>query len=118
MLKNIRLYRSTAFFKNAGLFIFAFFAFIPIAFSQNKDFVFRHLTISDALSQSSVISIVQDKNGLVWFGTRDGLNKYDGQQFTVYKHNANDSTSISNNDIIALIVDSEGDLWIGTFNGL
>lgn len=118
MLKNIRLYRSAAFFKNAGLFIVVFFAFIPSAFSQNKDFIFRHLTISDGLSQSSVISIAQDKNGLVWFGTRDGLNKYDGQQFTVYKHNTNDSTSISNNDIIALTVDSEGDLWIGTFNGL
>ena len=88
------------------------------ALAQEKELAFRHLSISDGLSQSSVISITQDQKGLLWFGTRDGLNKYDGHEFTVYKHQQQDSLSISNNDILEVVTDSQGDLWIGTFNGL
>ncbi|WP_187260508.1 two-component regulator propeller domain-containing protein [Pontibacter beigongshangensis] len=102
-----------------GLVVFALLllSLVP-AFSQKADFSFRHLSISAGLSQSSVISIAQDHNGLMWFGTRDGLNKYDGHTFTQYKHNPKDAYTISNNDITELLVDTQGDLWIGTFHGL
>jgi ligand-binding sensor domain-containing protein/signal transduction histidine kinase/DNA-binding response OmpR family regulator len=86
--------------------------------AQHENFVFRHLTISDGLSQSSVIAIVQDKKGLMWFGTRDGLNRYDGREFTVFRNDKSDSSTISSNNLTSIIVDSNGDLWIGTFNGL
>ncbi|WP_224995225.1 two-component regulator propeller domain-containing protein [Cesiribacter sp. SM1] len=88
------------------------------ASGQKNNFVFRHLSVSDGLSQSSVITIAQDQMGFVWFGTRDGLNRYDGHNFSVYKHDNADSNSISSNDIIEIVAGAGGDLWIGTFRGL
>ncbi|MGB7392961.1 MAG: two-component regulator propeller domain-containing protein, partial [Pricia sp.] len=85
---------------------------------QADAYPFKHLSTADGLSQSSVIAIEQDGLGQMWFGTRDGLNKYDGSAFTVYRNDPNDSTSISNSDILAIEEDSKGYLWIGTYNGL
>ncbi|GAA0716268.1 two-component regulator propeller domain-containing protein [Aquimarina litoralis] len=79
---------------------------------------FLHLFTSDGLSQSSVIAIHQDRLEQMWIGTRDGLNKYDGNTFTVYRNIPGDSTSISNNDILSIQEDQEGYIWIGTYNGL
>ncbi|WP_166963816.1 hybrid sensor histidine kinase/response regulator transcription factor [Yeosuana marina] len=87
-------------------------------FSQPNEYHFKNLTTSDGLSQSSVIAIHQDYLGQMWLGTRDGLNKYDGSKFTVYKNNPSDSLSISNNDILAIDEDTSGNIWIGTYNGL
>ncbi|MEQ8472594.1 MAG: two-component regulator propeller domain-containing protein [Marinoscillum sp.] len=83
-----------------------------------ENFRFRHLSTQDGLSQGSVISIAQDQNGLLWFATRDGLNTYDGNRFTVFRNDPKDSTTISNNDILEVLVADNGDLWIGTYNGL
>ena len=91
--------------------------FTPGTHAQDN-YRFRHLSTAEGLSQGSVISIAQDKHGLLWFATRDGLNRYDGNQFTVYRTDPNDSTTISNNDVLEILVDSRGDLWIGTYNGL
>lgn len=85
---------------------------------QENTYHFKHLSTGDGLSQRSVIAIEQDRLGQMWLGTRDGLNKYDGSAFTVYRNNPNDSTSISNSDILAIEEDSEGYIWIGTYNGL
>lgn len=104
--------------KSAAILLLIQFALLSSVKSQQLEHSIRHLSVSDGLSQSSVIDIAQDKNGFIWFGTRDGLNKYDGHKFTVYNRKDNDTTSISNNDILELLVDSEGDLWVGTFNGL
>ena len=78
---------------------------------------FRHLTIADGLSQNVVSAIVQDRRGFMWFGTKDGLNRYDGYQFVVFRHNPFDSTSISDGEITALFEDSRGVLWVGTRGG-
>ncbi len=78
---------------------------------------FRHLTINDGLSQNAVLAILQDSMGFMWFGTKDGLNRYDGYSFTIYQHNAFDSTSVSENYITTLFEDKRGILWIGTLNG-
>lgn len=102
-------------------FIFPFFSFILISTymsSQDIEYKFRNLSTADGLSQSTVIAIHQDNFGQMWFGTRDGLNKYDGSTFTVYKNNPTDSLSISNNDILAIEEDALGKIWIGTYNGL
>jgi signal transduction histidine kinase/ligand-binding sensor domain-containing protein/DNA-binding response OmpR family regulator len=86
-------------------------------FSQNK-YRLKNISTSDGLSQSSVIAIHQDKLGQMWFGTRDGLNKYDGSRFTVFRNNLSDKSTISNNDILVIEEDNSGKIWIGTYNGL
>ncbi|WP_239000369.1 hybrid sensor histidine kinase/response regulator transcription factor [Hyunsoonleella ulvae] len=89
-----------------------------ICVSQTRSYSFSHLSTLDGLSQSTVIAIHQDKLGQIWVGTRDGLNKYDGTKFTIYRNKEDDPKSISNNDILSIEEDEEGFLWIGTYNGL
>lgn len=79
---------------------------------------FDHLTMDNGLSESIVLSIIQDKHGYMWFGTADGLNRYDGYSFTVFKHDPEDSTTIAHNYIQCLYEDQNGILWIGTLGGL
>ncbi|GAA4278324.1 hybrid sensor histidine kinase/response regulator transcription factor [Aquimarina mytili] len=89
------------------------------AFSQESHFNnFIHFSVSEGLSQSTVVAIEQDQFGQMWIGTRDGLNKYDGEEITIFRNTPNDSTSLSNNDILSLKEDKEGFIWIGTHNGL
>jgi ligand-binding sensor domain-containing protein len=76
------------------------------------EITFKHITTEQGLSNPSVYAIVQDKRGFMWFGTQDGLNKFDGYQFTVYKNDLVDSLSLSNNWITVLYEDSFGELWI------
>ncbi|MEX0967158.1 MAG: two-component regulator propeller domain-containing protein [Bacteroidia bacterium] len=78
---------------------------------------FRHLTIEHGLSQNTVHSITQDRQGFMWFGTQDGLNRYDGYSFKHFRHEFDDSLSISDNFILSLFEDSKGQLWIGTDGG-
>ncbi|MDM8558129.1 two-component regulator propeller domain-containing protein [Candidatus Parabeggiatoa sp. HSG14] len=79
---------------------------------------FEHLTVANGLSQSTVLCILQDSKGFMWFCTEDGLNKYDGYQFTVYKQEYGNKNSLSNNYIWSIEEDHLGMLWIGTGNGL
>jgi signal transduction histidine kinase/ligand-binding sensor domain-containing protein/CheY-like chemotaxis protein len=78
---------------------------------------FQRLSIGQGLSQSSVFCILQDRKGFMWFGTEDGLNKYDGYEFKVYRHDSQDSNSLSDNWVRALYEDPSGAIWIGTRNG-
>ena len=100
---------------------FFFLSFLLLSFgvySQTNKYRLNNLSTVDGLSQSSVIAIHQDAIGQMWFGTRDGLNKYDGSRFTVYRNNPRDTTSISNNDILSVETDKSGNIWVGTYNGL
>ena len=83
-----------------------------------KDLKFTHLTTNDGLSQGYVVAILQDRRGFMWFATRDGLNRYDGNAFVVYKNNPNDSGSLSSNFLQDLMQDDHGYLWIATNNGV
>ncbi len=73
---------------------------------------FRHLTTDDGLSQNHVYAILQDHQGFMWFATRDGLNRYDGNSFDVFKNNPGDPESLSYNFVIDLFEDDCGYLWI------
>lgn len=99
-------------------FFFSFLLFAIGASSQTNKYRLSNLSTVDGLSQSSVIAIKQDGIGQMWFGTRDGLNKYDGSRFTIFRNNPKDSTSISNNDILSIEEDQYGKMWVGTYNGL
>ncbi len=86
--------------------------------SQSNIYKFNYITDIQGLSQNSIMAMHQDRLGQMWIGTRDGLNKYDGEEFTVYKHRKKDSTSISNNNILSIEEDSNGYIWVGTSYGL
>ncbi|MCP5053766.1 MAG: SpoIIE family protein phosphatase [bacterium] len=79
---------------------------------------FKHISLEEGLSQTYVLSILEDSKGFMWFGTQDGLNKYDGYGFTIYRPDPDDPHSISHNTINVIYEDSRGVLWIGTNNGL
>ncbi|QVY66918.1 hybrid sensor histidine kinase/response regulator transcription factor [Polaribacter sp. Q13] len=81
--------------------------------SQNS-FYFDHISTDKGLSQGDVNSIYQDPKGFMWFATHDGLNKYNGYEFTIYKPDANLKNSIGSNLIYAVTGDEKGNLWIGT----
>ncbi len=82
---------------------------------QQRRFV--HISTADGLSHGMVLRIVQDDLGFMWFGTADGLNRYDGHTFKVYKNDPDDPSSISSDSIWALYVDRSGTLWVGTEGG-
>ena len=78
---------------------------------------FNNLSTKDGLSNNKVVSVIQDKTGFLWFGTEDGLNRFDGYEFKVFRNNPADSNSISSNNIWSLFEDDEGNIWIGTKSG-
>lgn len=78
---------------------------------------FNRIGTQQGLSQSTAFNIFQDSKGFLWFATSDGLNKYDGYSFTVYRHTFDDPNSISSSNISCITEDYEGNLWIGTING-
>ncbi len=78
---------------------------------------FEHISVEQGLSQSTVNCILQDSLGFLWFGTPDGLNRYDGYNFKVYRHDSQNPNSLSDNHIMALAEDQEGVLWIATRGG-
>lgn len=91
---------------------------VSFSFAQNETYKFNHITGADGLSQNSVVAIHQDKLGQIWIGTRDGLNKYDGEEFKVFRHQKENENSISNNGVLCIEEDKDGFIWVGTSFGL
>lgn len=79
---------------------------------------FTNISIEQGLSQSVVNCVFQDSRGFLWFGTQNGLNKYNGYNFEVYTYNPVDTNSLSNNWVYSIDEDRQGNLWIGTKGGL
>ncbi len=94
------------------------FTFSINLYSHINSIKFKHLSVVNGLSQSWVRSICQDNQGFIWIGTYDGLNRYDGYNFKVYKHSLTSKNTISNNTILVIYKDHEGYIWIGTSYGL
>ncbi len=91
---------------------------VNICIAQQSSIKFGRIGLKEGLSQSDVLSIQQTKNGLLWFGTQDGLNAYNGFEFKVYSHDLLNSSSISNSYIHAILEENDSLLWVGTENGL
>lgn len=84
----------------------------------DEHYYFKNLSVQNGLSQNTVNAILQDKQGFMWIGTKDGLNRYDGLSFRKFKHDSRSEHSIGNNFITALYEDAKGNIWIGTDVGL
>lgn len=97
--------------------LFLFLMLPGAAFPQKHTLKFKHIGTNEGLSQSNVICMLQDSRGFMWFGTRDGLNKYDGYRFTTYMGTKEDEHSLGHNDIRDIAEDAEGNLWIATWGG-
>lgn len=82
------------------------------------DSYFDSYSVVDGLSNSSIKVIYQDKLGFIWFGTKDGLNRFDGNEFRIYRFDKNKSKTVFNNDITCITPDRKGNMWIGTFEGI
>ena len=95
-----------------------FYLFIFLFLSGNlvtgQNIKFKTLSTDDGLSNNSVNDVISDKDGVLWIATWDGLNKYDGHKFTIFKHSQTDSTSIAANEINNLLIDDKGTLWVIT----
>ena len=78
------------------------------------DLYFRHYTNKQGLSHNTVYCALQDKKGFMWFGTDDGLNRFDGHNFRIYRYNSYDPKSLPNDHIISLYEDSMNRLWVCT----
>lgn len=87
-----------------------------LVFSQNIQF--ERIPNELGLSQNLISALCQDRQGFIWVGTKDGLNRFDGYQFRVFQHDPFDSTTISDNYVKCILEDSRGWLWIGTANSL
>ena len=100
-----------------GLLVILSLTLSFFAQSQRIDMRFKHITISDGLSESCVNSIIQDRDGFIWIGTQDGLNRYDGYTFKVYKPDLFNQNSLFSSQIKIVYEDRSGILWIGTVAG-
>lgn len=100
------------------LFILLWIFIYPLHSQTVKHIDFVHLGVNEGLSQNTIFGITQDKQGNMWFATYDGLNKYDGYDFTVYQYDEQDPYSIGCSIIRACTIDSQGRLWAGTQDGL
>jgi len=86
-------------------------------FEINEKFRFRRYSVSDGLSQNIVYSVNQDKKGFIWVCTQQGLNRFDGKEFLVYRNEPGNMTSILNNLVYTSLKSSDGTMWFGLING-
>ena len=87
-------------------------------FNQSQNLNFGHISVEEGLSNSYVNCLLQDQTGFIWFGTDDGLNRFDGYEIKIYRNDPTDSSSIANNIVWSLFEDKDGCLWIGTKGGI
>ena len=100
-----------------GVLVFLL-CFPLLCFCQSPELHFERISTIDGLSDNNVVSIALDAKGFMWFGTSDGLNRYDGKHFKIYRHNSNDSFSISSNNVIGVLAAKDGKIWASTDDGL
>lgn len=100
------------------IFLIANLLLFPLFAQEQEHINFTHIGVNEGLSQSTIFGITQDRQGNMWFATYDGLNRYNGYDFTVFQHDEQNPYSIQNDIIQACIIDSQGRLWAGTDEGL
>ena len=104
--------------KKIGYIIILFLLHFPCFLKGEESYYFRRFGIDNGLPHNTVSCIIQDRQGFMWFGTKDGLSRYDGYTFKTFKHDKKDKNSIGNNFIRSLYQDENGDIWVGTDDGI
>ncbi|MBS7562792.1 response regulator [Mucilaginibacter sp. Bleaf8] len=99
-------------------FLYLLLFIVPCFICNAQPFYFKHYQVENGLSNNTVYCSLQDKRGFLWLGTKDGLNRFDGYTFKVFRHDPKDPKSISNNMVHTLSLDAKGNLWIGTDKGI
>ncbi len=107
----------TKLYKSSLLFICLLNLFLSKAYTQNNNIEFYSLKVNQGLSQAAINSIVRDSMGFMWFGTLDGLNRFDGNEVIVYRQKS-DTTGLYSNEITDLKIDNKGKLWVVTRKGI
>ncbi len=105
-------------YKKLPILIIFFLVHNIIPAQQNSKLVFTHLSMQDGLSNNNINCITQDSSGFIWIGTADGLNRYDGRHFKIYRFDPLQTNSLPNNNITGIAVDKKGLVWAGTTDGL
>lgn len=100
------------------LFLLSGFLFFQFGHILARNISFTSYKVEQGLSQNSVWCMLQDKEGFLWLGTKDGLNRFDGQNFKIYRSSSKNVNSIGNNFIRSLLEPNENELWVGTDQGL
>src|SRR6218665_1025783 len=103
---------------NYKILLFSYFLLFNSAVGQVLKPSFRHLSTNEGLSQGHVTAILKDKQGFMWFATYEGLNKFDGYRFFIYKNSSDDSLSLNNNIVNDILEDNAGNIWVATATGL
>ena len=84
-------------------------------FAPDVDLIFERITVDDGLPENSVRAILQDRSGFLWFGTMNGLVRFDGYEMVVFAPSSTDTNSFGGRTVMALHEDDQGDIWIGTY---
>jgi len=103
---------------SASILLLGLMAFTLNASTRpGEEYLFKNITTQKGLSRTTVMDIIQDSEGFLWFATANGLNKYDGYSFTVFTDSETDETSLSDKGVIDIFEDKDGIIWIGVFDG-
>lgn len=94
------------------------FAVLPFFNNYASNFNFRYYQVEDGLSSNTVYSLIQDSRGFIWIGTEDGLNRFDGYEFRIFRNVSRDESSVLSNHIYTLFEDETGNIWAGTEKGI
>jgi ligand-binding sensor domain-containing protein len=105
------------FFNRIYSYLLIFFLLNIIIFPQYRSLRFENISINEGLSNNSINCILQTKDGFLWIATKDGLNRYDGQNFKIYKNNPSLKNSLPENYVMSLLESSDGTFWVGTWGG-
>ena len=100
------------------IILLVFIVFSGVCNAQNDSYYFKNYQVQNGLSSNTITTILQDKKGFIWIGTRNGLNRFDGNTFKVFHNVLSDAQSLGSNSIFSLFEDEKEQLWVGTYSGI
>lgn len=100
-----------------GIVPILFLLFFPVLGRAQSLLSFKHISVNAGLSQASANHLLQDRKGFLWICTQDGLNRYDGYEFKIYRNTPGDTTSLTSNFVWQTLESAQGDIWVATFGG-